>query len=156
MPRRRPRCAFTSFLHGRCPNPGTGDPPLCPEHDDEFSDTSNELIDSLLDHPAIQNVLGKVGGVLDLASNFIQKAPEYVKNIKVPHNTQQSRPQRPQPVEDPRKVLGFDPSTVLTVDIVKQRQRDLARIFHPDTGTAGSTAAMARVNAAVDFLLKQL
>lgn len=56
--------------------------------------------------------------------------------------------------EDPRDVLGFSPDVKITPQIIKERQRELARAFHPDKG--GSVKAMQRVNDAAKELLASL
>lgn len=72
----------------------------------------------------------------------------------VPPRQTHTPPAAPRP--DPREVLGFEPSTPLTAELVRQRRKELAKIFHPDTGQAGSEAAMKRVNAAAEELLANL
>jgi hypothetical protein len=64
-------------------------------------------------------------------------------------------PPPPAPAEpDPRVILGFAPGTKLTREIIKSRQRELAKLFHPDRG--GSTEATQRLNAAAKRLLDSL
>lgn len=53
-----------------------------------------------------------------------------------------------------RKVMGFAPDDVLTVEEVNARRKRLARKHHPDLG--GSTERMARINEAADLLLESL
>ena len=67
---------------------------------------------------------------------------------------QQVPPAAAPPAEDPRKVLGFEPQVALTRTIIKERQRALAIIMHPDQG--GSDAAMQRINEAAAALLANL
>lgn len=54
-----------------------------------------------------------------------------------------------------RITLGFDETEKLTAELVKDRKRALARVFHPDTGK-GSVAHMQRINQAADLLLKEI
>jgi len=65
-------------------------------------------------------------------------------------------PRRPQPARDlvgpARVALGFPAGLKLTVEMVKERRKQLALIFHSDKG--GSEEAMKRVNAAADILLE--
>jgi len=56
--------------------------------------------------------------------------------------------------EDPREVLGFPPDKPLTKSEIKARQKELARVFHPDRG--GSVRSMQRVNDAAAALLAQI
>lgn len=62
--------------------------------------------------------------------------------------------QRSDASEDPRDVLGFAPDLVLTRELVKDRQRAMAALVHPDRG--GSTRAMQRVNDAARRLLETI
>jgi DnaJ-class molecular chaperone len=54
-----------------------------------------------------------------------------------------------------RGVFRFEPKEPLTVEKVKQRQKALARVFHPDVA-GGSAEEMKRINAAADVLLAAL
>lgn len=54
-----------------------------------------------------------------------------------------------------RQSLGFEPQQPLTVEIIKKRQRELARKYHPDR-QGGSLDRMKNINAAADVLLKAL
>jgi hypothetical protein len=65
-----------------------------------------------------------------------------------------SPPPVPPKREDPRTVLGFRDDDPLTKKVVKERQRALAELFHPDKG--GSVAAMQRINEAVQELLREV
>ncbi len=60
----------------------------------------------------------------------------------------------PPPSENPYEVLGFPPDKPLLASEIKARQRELARMFHPDKG--GSVRAMQRVNDAATTLLSQI
>lgn len=53
-----------------------------------------------------------------------------------------------------RVTLGFTPTEPLSEDVLKKRQRELARKHHPDRG--GSVTKMQEINAAVDVLLEEL
>jgi hypothetical protein len=61
----------------------------------------------------------------------------------------------PTPEGDPRIVLGFEPGDKLSKEIIKERKKALAALFHPDR-PGGSTLAMKRVNEAADKLLCSL
>lgn len=54
-----------------------------------------------------------------------------------------------------RVVMGFEPDEKITVELVKERKRALAGVFHPDR-QHGSTKQMQRVNGAADVLLAAL
>jgi hypothetical protein len=69
---------------------------------------------------------------------------------------QQAAPPPPPPQVDPFAVLGLDRDKA-TVESVRSRQRELARIFHTDAG--GGPAAndrMAEVNAAADEAVRMI
>ena len=51
--------------------------------------------------------------------------------------------------------LGFEDLTGLTAARIKDRKRQLAKLYHPDTGT-GDEAAMKRVMDAADVLTRHL
>jgi hypothetical protein len=53
-----------------------------------------------------------------------------------------------------RQAMGFSPSDVLSEDVIKTRQKKLARKHHPDMG--GSVDRMAAINAAADVLIASL
>jgi hypothetical protein len=53
-----------------------------------------------------------------------------------------------------REIIGIPPEVRPTIDIVRSRQRELARIHHPDVG--GDPERMAEINAAVDVALREL
>lgn len=87
-----------------------------------------------------------------LAQGLIQQAMQ-----QVPFNRQ---PPGPQPRERANQkiisafgLLGLDPKTS-TRDVVRKRQKDLAKIFHTDKADlATDSGKMAEVNAAVDVAL---
>lgn len=64
-------------------------------------------------------------------------------------------PRQVVPEEDPRTILGFEPNAPLTAEIIKERKKALATIYHPDR-PGGSVTAMKRVNQAADKLLCSL
>lgn len=53
-----------------------------------------------------------------------------------------------------REVLGIKPDATVTRETVRQRQRELAKLHHPDAG--GSADRMAEINAAVDLAMEEL
>lgn len=75
------------------------------------------------------------------------------------------RPHAPHqpPQEDPRieierkarRILKFGPDDDLTVDLIKDARRRLAKKYHPDVA-GGSAAKMAAVNDAADVLIAAL
>lgn len=68
----------------------------------------------------------------------------------------QPPPPKPRPAPDKigpaRVVMGFPASLKLTPELIKERRKQLALIFHPDRG--GSPDGMSRLNASADVLLE--
>lgn len=54
-----------------------------------------------------------------------------------------------------RRILGWAPDQVVTLDEVNKRRRELARKFHPDR-SGGSVEKMQTINAAADVLVAEL
>lgn len=54
-----------------------------------------------------------------------------------------------------RSILGFEATDKLTKELIEDRRRQLAKVFHPDR-QGGSTKQMQRVNQAADVLLARL
>lgn len=174
-----PQCVFGEGAY-RCTSEGTGDPPLCREHwlllqyaeEDDFEPYTNQpgfgpedffqsLLDTLLQTPAVKEVVGRVKqAVRDpsiLSPHYQGPGQAYSAEAPPrPHGHRQPPPPPPPRIqaEDPRAILHFGPSDQLTVDLVRKRQRQLARLAHPDQG--GSLEAMQRINAAADALISQL
>jgi len=146
----------------------------------EGAEIVDEFLDDVFDNPRVQGALGRVVGFVDGFAHLVDrvstpKAPgerrEAVKEAwdrtraaaeKANAARKGVPPKRPQvppgpppprrvPVEDPMVVLGFEPATKLTVELVKARYKQLAQIYHSDKG--GSTESMKRLNAARDVLL---
>lgn len=156
MPKLR-RCTYND-LAGRCRRAGYGNPALCGAHETAEDDP----VANILNNPAVQNTLNKFQSILDSAAGVIDRARAFVP----PTNHAQEAPRRPtndpprpqrppRPTnEDPRNVLGFGPHVKLTVEVIKERRKELAKLFHPDH--SGSPEAMRKVNAAADALLGKL
>lgn len=134
----------------------------------EEPDLLDEVVNRLMDHPNTQDVLDKTTSFFDGFGILIDRAarravsgqatvsPARYRRLVEELAAARSRVDKaPPPVkkEDPRQVLGFGPAEKLSRKVIKDRQRALARIFHPDTGS-GSVEAMQRLNAAADALLK--
>lgn len=77
-----------------------------------------------------------------------------LRELEAARARQTRRPPEPLKRENPRQVLGFGAADRLTIEIVKKRQREFAKIVHPDRG--GSTEAMQRINCAAAELIKEL
>lgn len=143
-----------------------GDPPLCMEHSGLFEmlgdgapESIGELAGRVLDMPVVQDMFDRFAGRVE---SFFQRDAKYhyLDQHIPPPQPRQARTQRPASApaapkrENPRVVLGFGSQVKLTTDMVKQRRRELATLWHPDRG--GSTEALQKVNEAADALLKQL
>lgn len=82
------------------------------------------------------------------------KAQQRPRQAPPPRRPPPPPPKPPSPMDDPRVVMGFAPGVKLTKAMVKERQRELAKIHHPDRG--GHPEAMKRLNVAADALLKEI
>lgn len=118
----------------------------------------NGLLNAVLNHPQVDELFaamsrGAQAFVRRKVSEFggyESEWPPRPRNAAPPP----SQPAPPSSSEDARTVLGFPPNAPLTRALIKQRQRALASMFHPDAG--GSHEAMQRVNVAAEELLAQL
>lgn len=174
-----PQCVFKFELEGetyRCTRPGIGNPPLCREHYEIVQAAEDrpgrmpqnfwdELLDRVLDHPYVQ---GKVEEVMEILRDPARSSPfyqgpgqAYAAETPPRPREQRKRPRRPPP-EPPRdtltcrqalEILHFSPKQKPSCAEIRKRQRELARLAHPDIG--GSDEAMQRINAAATFLIGQ-
>lgn len=120
--------------------------------------------------PAVA-ALGKiVSGALRQAQQghppSIAELQEQLRRLRQQQQSQQRppgappppRPSSPPPIDpeiEARRILGFEPADRLTREMVVERKRALAKVFHPDLST-GSVEQMKRVNLAADVLLAKL
>jgi len=129
---------------------------LAEGYDIDLDDPVGQLIEEA-DRFLSSNKNQIISGFAQALGSFLHPGP------RQPQVVFQSAPQQPRPAprpvpppapppESPRDVLGFGKDVKLTREIIKKRQRDLARMWHSDTG--GSDKAMQRLNAATDELLK--
>ncbi len=150
------RCSYYT-RRGQCTRPGTGNPPTCDDHapdddeddDDDWEDDVSPLViavtDRLVAHPQAQRVLSsfgdlldKLGGVTDgrIAAAAQGQSPLHPPRRARPAPPPPSSPPPPPPAPgfqmSPRAVMGFDAGVRLTKDLVKKKQRELAKFFHPD------------------------
>ncbi len=130
------------------------------EDDGEYEyDYVTAFAGEFANNPQVRNVIAGVNGLVDKARKMFDENLGGVPRPQVRppqngHARQAPPPQRPQvPREDPRQVLGFGRDVKLTSQMIKERRRQLAMIFHGDRG--GNDITMARVNAAADVLLQQ-
>lgn len=111
-------------------------------------------------------ISGMVGGWVGQMMKGVPMPPGMIPPGGIPTSgagPRAPRPPPPRPPPDPqiearrlaRITLGFDETEKLTKELVKDRKRALARVFHPDTGK-GSVAHMQRINQAADLLLKEI
>lgn len=162
-PHKKHGCSW--IVRGKpCGLPAADDeqPPLCARHldeyeaDDEGTDEYGDLQDVLqtaLKDKRVRGVLDRAAGLFDRFAQVLDRASvTRPPGTPPPHRPPPPRPSVPR--ENPRDVLHFGPTEVLTAKGVKDRKRALASMIHPDHG--GSTEAMARINAAADALLASL
>lgn len=140
-------------------------------HDDEYEDPVEELAMRIVDRAAgtpqvrkairtLEDLFNTVGRGIDVAGDFIEqgnrrgRSPRVEVRERVRYQTRvvEKPVEKPQ---DPRQVLGFPPDFPLTRELIKQRQRALSGLWHPDK-PGGSTEAMQRLNAAADALLSEI
>ena len=117
-----------------------------------------DVVNAILDHPTIAGFFDfakeKLGGLGEAIQGGI-KRQQAAASAPRPQRPTPKRPGPPPPKEDPRQVLGFGPQVKLTVEIVKERRKQLAKVFHPDL-MGGDNTAMQRVNSAAEVLLRDL
>lgn len=154
------RCIYTT-KRGRCQSPARGDIPLCPKHKKHYKPPSpwTGIIDAVLQQPIAQGVIGRIDQTLNKANQVVDRIAggdfSDLDGLLNKFNKQQRvHYPAPEQKEDPRMVLGFAPDEILTVEAVKKRRKEFAKIMHSDKG--GNDASMARINAAADELLKGL
>lgn len=135
---------------------------------DESPDLIEELVDRLMDHPRTQGILDQATTYFDGFGVLIDKAARRAvtrdhqletkyKRVLAELEKSRARAQTKPAAEDPvwaRTVLGFSETELLTVKKIKARQREFAKIVHPDKG--GNTDVMQRYNAAAAMLVKRM
>lgn len=175
-----PRCVFGDGAY-RCTKRGIGIPPLCREHyelvagleeeeadDDEGDgDFFDNLFENLLEHPYVREKIEEVVRIIKdpAARHPNYQGPGMAYAAECPPRPRAQRPPPRQKPPDPpktngltapqaREILHFSATQVLTATDIRKRQRQLARLAHPDVG--GTAEAMARINAAATFLISQV
>lgn len=160
-PAARVRCVWSEG--GPCTKVGHGRPPLCNRHareadardsrETERNDSAGDPIDRVFDRvdDLLENGTDRL--VVGLGQLFIRLAQRAPVPGGRPAPVTPPPPPRPQAVEreDPREILGFGPDVKLTRSVIKNRQRALLALVHPDVG--GSTRATQRINEASKLLL---
>ena len=161
------QCCYETKAGKQCSKFGLGDPPLCAWHEKHRAEISkqasqnyNELIDFVLDNPTVKKGVNKVNTLIDKLGSVIDMAKSRVESGGMPVSPQtqyqQSQEQKAKlAMLQARMIMQFDMDEVLTVEKVKQRYKALALIVHPDRPN-GSMAAMQKLNAANDLLMKSL
>ncbi len=111
-----------------------------------------DLLGVLLAQPAIAGVVGKITGFIDKSGSILdQVATGDYSAFKAKEKPTQTPPATG---PDPRKLMGFRPGVVLTEKEIRDRRKDLAKIYHSDTGS--SEEMLKDINAAADQLLREL
>ena len=116
------------------------------------------LLNALLDQPIAKILIGKIDNTLNQVGAAAKRVSEGnysdLQDLLNKAGKPKVQYQAPPVQEDPRVILGFGPEQKLTIQIVKDRKRKLAEMYHPDKG--GSPEAMQRVNVAADVLIAAL
>lgn len=150
----------------------------------ETDELIDELVDRLMDHPKTQNILEQASTYFDDFGTLIDRAARrtiiqaanreaamskreadiqkrlnalYARAKELRERAERINSAARSPVSkeaEARKILGFGEREALTKEKIKQRQREFAKILHPDKG--GNNEGMQRVNAAAADLLKNL
>jgi hypothetical protein len=116
----------------------------------EDEGAEEDVMESIFRQPAVQGLFDRLGTIVEQLGGVLERRLGGVGVGGAPAGT--TRPRQPIPI-NPRVILGFPPEMKLTEKIIKERQRALAKLWHPDIG--GSPEAMTRLNAATDMLLKK-
>ncbi len=134
------------------------------DDDDDYEDGVDDFVGAVFEHPRVTGVINKVSRTLDSLAGLIDQVgrrprggPAEEHYDPPPHQRQQP-PRQPPPRQtvriDPYVVLGLPRNVPLTEAMLKDRRRQLAKIFHTDHG--GNDEAMKRVNAATELLLQKI
>ncbi len=154
-----PRCQWIKEDGKRCVKSGKGTPALCIVHT-RVANTSvvDGVLTAILNQSPVKKVVSKISKILDNVGTVVDKAAvgefDTIIGAFKKHKVKFEVPVPSAPTDDPRAILGFKPGDKLTVDIIKQRRKDLAKKLHSDYG--GSDMLMQKVNVACDALLKEL
>jgi hypothetical protein len=143
--------------------------------EEDEGDIVDVVVDRVLEHKTIRDTFGRVAGSVDRAAQFIDLlAQGRLRRPSPPpsggagggersagagqRRTPNASNGKPSATgvgkmskQEACAVLGFKMGTVMGREAIKSRQRELAKLFHPDKG--GSDDAMCRVNEAVEVLL---
>lgn len=178
--RKKLRCAYMEH-NRRCQRTATGNPPLCEAHrlvleDQARGDNSKDVLSNIFADLITGRRVSEDrwrGGMEEFARLF-QQAPadswvgsrrdrvadavrsRVERATRRPSEGQRKPPTPPPPPKkpsgpSPRVILGFTDREPLTLEMVKRRHRELARLHHPDRG--GSVERMQQINAAADALI---
>jgi hypothetical protein len=167
--KKSPRCIYIEGVR-QCTRVGYGDPPLCRAHElvveqEEYDEL--DVIDDIAEriNDGVERFADRIRSFFDqrqvpvppMPIRPVGRRPQPPPNGRRPPPPPPRQPQKqPPPTQiEARQVLGFSPELKLTRELIKERKRALAVIFHPDKA-GGSVEAMRRVNAAADSLLKGL
>lgn len=136
------------------------------DYEDPIEELAGQIADRVVGTPQVQNAISGAQKLFDQIGRGIDRAGEFV--ARGPRPRKERPPQIKErvhyrtrvvekPVEappNPRVVMGFPPGAQLTRELVKERQRVLAGLWHPDKG--GSTESMQRLNSAAEALLREI
>lgn len=139
--------------------------PVAPSQEDAIQMLTEAVIDIPQVRKAMKRLvkpLDRVGALLDRIVPFVDRATQQTPPPRPPPGSPPPRtharpkpPSDPEPKPDnPRVVLGFALDAKLTEKMIRDRRKELARIFHSDT--KGNEESMKKVNIAADALLKEV
>lgn len=152
-----PLCSYVGPRGGRCKRPAVQEGDRCLSHlieDEEAASQADELINTVLENPAVKKGVDKVNSLLDRFSAVIEQAAKgeipFFKPKPAP------TPQKGDPVLKARALMHFSSDEPLTEEIIKTRRKVLARLAHPDATANGSNEAMIKINRATEILLSSI
>ena len=168
-PARKPKRCQAREDGRRCYRNGSGQPPLCRTHklalsqgldpNDPFRDVFDQVDRWVKSREGRDTVVAAVGTLADrLLDRFAPQRRSPLGPVPRPPRMPPPPPPPERPKADPvqvaRALLHFGPDEPLTREKIKERQRVVATLCHPDRG--GSTEAMQWVNQAADILCNTL
>lgn len=118
---------------------------------DVYEDPFQALIDRVLDTQQARDLFDYARKQLDRAGNAIDPAAQPLPPLTPPPPPRRRRPNK---TFIARTIMHFEPTEILTRDLITKRRRALAELCHPDKG--GNPEAMIKINQAADILLHAL
>ena len=148
-----PRCQWIKADGKRCLSKGN---PYCTRHKKiSHPPAVDAILGTIFNQSPVKKVVDKLSNILDNVGVIVDKAAvgEF-DTILGKFKQHKVKFEVPVADDDPRLILGFRPGEKITVEVVKQKRKELAKKLHSDFG--GSDVLMQKVNVACDKLLKEL